>query len=104
MHDVWGGKARAYARLDVVPVVLDTALVGSVLAQIGDLSAMGTPQQVRPLAVAIAVALALAVAVALTLALALPLPLTPTPPQVNMQLALFEECSLDDESGKCKQL
>jgi hypothetical protein len=23
---------------------------------------------------------------------------------VNMQLALFEECSLDDESGKCKQL
>ena len=21
-----------------------------------------------------------------------------------MQLALFEECSLDDESGKCKQL
>jgi len=23
---------------------------------------------------------------------------------INMQLALFEECSLDDESGKCKQL
>ena len=23
---------------------------------------------------------------------------------VNMQLALFEECSIDDESGKCKQL
>jgi len=46
VHDVWGGKALAYARLDVVQVTLDTALVGNVLAQIGGLSAGGTPQRV----------------------------------------------------------
>ena len=36
----------AYARLDVVPVTLDTALVDNVLGQITDLSAGGAPQQV----------------------------------------------------------
>ena len=39
VHDVWGGKAMASELLNVVPVKLDTALMGSVLAQIGDLSA-----------------------------------------------------------------
>ena len=36
---MWGGTARASEPLRVVPVKLDTALVGSVLAQIDDLSA-----------------------------------------------------------------
>ena len=39
VHDVWGGTALASEPLRVVPVKLDTALVGSVLAQIDDLSA-----------------------------------------------------------------
>ena len=39
VHDVWGGTARASEPLRVVAVQLDTALVGSVLAQIDDLSA-----------------------------------------------------------------
>ena len=46
VHDLWGGRAMAYARLDVVPVTLDTALVDNVLGQITDLSAGGAPQQV----------------------------------------------------------
>ena len=60
---MWGGTARASEPLRLVPVKLDTALVGSVLAQIDDLSAealaSNSSQGNRTLTLTLTLALAL---------------------------------------------